>query len=124
MINPRTLRRVHLYLGALFAPVLLVFTASGAWQVYRWNDAKKDGSDTPPAVIRVVSEIHRDQTLAKDRPARGGIKAFVFAACLALISTTLLGIAMAYRFTTRPVAVTLCLLAGILVPALLLLLGR
>ncbi len=123
-INPRTLRRVHLYLGALFAPVLLTFAASGAWQVYRWNDAKKDGSYRPPAVIRVFSEIHRDQTIAKGSPARGGIKAFMFAASLALIATTILGIVMAYRFTARPLTVTLCLLAGILVPAALLLLGR
>ena len=124
MINPRTLRRVHLYLGALFAPVLLAFAASGAWQVYRWNDAKKDGTYKPPTVIRAFSNIHKNQALGKETSAATAIKAFMFAASLALITTTILGIVMAYRFTARPLAVTLCLLAGILVPAVLLLLGR
>ena len=124
MINPRTLRRVHLYLGALFAPVLLAFAASGAWQVYRWNDAKKDGSYTPPAVVKTLSNIHRNQTLGKETPAATATKAFMFLASLALITTTILGIVMAYRFTARPLAVTLCLLAGIAVPTILLLLNR
>ncbi len=124
MINPRTLRRVHLYLGALFAPVLLLFATSGAWQVYRWNDAQKDGSYMPPVLVRRFSAIHKNQTLGNETPAATPIKAFIFLASLALITTTILGIVMAYRFTARPLAVTLCLLAGILVPAILLLLGR
>ncbi|MEO8189909.1 MAG: hypothetical protein ABI682_06170 [Acidobacteriota bacterium] len=124
MMNPRTLRRVHLYLGALFAPVLLAFAASGAWQVYRWNDAKKDGSYKPPAIVKILSNIHRNQTLGKETPAATAAKAFMFLASLALITTTILGIVMAYRFTARPLTVTLCLLAGIVAPAVLLLLGR
>ncbi len=123
-MNPRTIRRTHLYLGALFAPVLLLFTISGAWQVFRWNDAKKDGSYTPPRVVRVVSSIHRDSTLGGGVPPSTPFKMFAFGACGALAATTILGILMAYRFTPNPRLVTLCLLLGIVVPAALLLLRR
>jgi hypothetical protein len=119
-MNPRTLRRVHLYLGTLFAPILLLFTLSGAWQVYRFNDAKKDGSYTPPRIVSRLSSIHKNQTLAKETHDKTPLKAFAFLACIALVSTTILGVVMAYRFTASPVRVTLCLLAGILVPAVLL----
>jgi hypothetical protein len=120
-MNPRTLRRVHLYLGSLFAPVLLFFATSGAWQVYRVNDAKKDGSYRPPKIIKTLSSVHKNQTLTnKEIHDRTGIKAFVFGAAALLIVTTLLGITMAYRITGSPLLVTVCLLAGIVVPIVLL----
>jgi uncharacterized iron-regulated membrane protein len=122
-MNPRTLRRVHLYLGALFAPVLLLFTVSGAWQVFRWNDARKDGSYAPPSIVKTLSSVHKNQTLAKETPRKTPLKFFALLACLALISTTILGVAMAYRFTSSPVTVTLCLLTGIALPVALLLLS-
>jgi hypothetical protein len=122
-MDPRTLRRVHLYLGVLFAPVLLTFAASGAWQVFRWNDPSKDGSYTPSAVVKTLSSVHRNQTLEKETPRKTALKYFAFLACAALISTTILGIVMAYRFTASPVTVTLCLLGGIALPAALLLLS-
>jgi len=124
-MNPRTLRRLHLYLGAIFAPTLLALTMSGAWQIYRWNDARKDGSYTPPRVVKLMSSIHKNQTTTgKETPQKTGIKAFAFLAAILLITTTLLGIVMAYRFTPSPVAVTLCLLGGIVVPILLLVLAN
>ena len=120
-MNPRSLRRLHLYLGSLFAPVLLFFATSGAWQVYRINDAKKDGSYAPPRFIKVLSSVHKNQTLTnKEIRDRTAIKAFVFAAALLLITTTFLGIVMAYRFTASPLLVSVCLFAGIIVPVVLL----
>jgi hypothetical protein len=122
-MNPRLLRRVHLYLGALFAPVLLFFTVTGAWQVYRVNDADKGSGYTPPKIVKTLSAVHKNQTLGGETPKRTAIKAFVFLAALALITTTLLGVVMAFRFTARPITVTLCLLAGIGIPIVLILLG-
>ena len=121
VLNRRTIRRAHLYLGALFAPVLLLFTVSGAWQVFRWNDARKDGTYTPPRVIQVVSSIHRDSTLSRGVPPSTAFKVFAFSACGALVATTILGVVMAYRFTPNPRLVTFCILLGIALPVLLLL---
>jgi hypothetical protein len=121
-LNPRLLRRIHLYLGTIFAPLLLLFALSGSWQIYRWNDAKKDGSYKPSPFVRTLSSIHRDSTVAKGVPASEGFKLFAGIACLALITTTILGIVMAYRYTGSPVTVTLCLLAGTGIPLVLLVL--
>ena len=66
-MNPR---RLHLYLGAMFAPALLAFTVSGAWQIYRLNDARKDGSYTPPRIIRLLSSVHKNQTTTGKSRAR------------------------------------------------------
>ncbi len=121
-MNPVTLRRIHLYLGTVFAPLLLVFALSGSWQLYRWNDAKKDGSYTPARFIRVLSSVHRDSTVARGIPPSQGFKFFAGIACIALMTTTVLGIVMAYKFTPSPGTVTLCLLAGAAIPILLLVL--
>ena len=67
----KTLRRLHLYLGSLFAPALLVLAVSGAWQVFRWNDAKKDGSYTPAPLVAALSAIHKDQVLPPARHGQG-----------------------------------------------------
>jgi hypothetical protein len=117
----RTLRTLHLYLGSLFAPVLLVLAVSGAWQVYRWNDAKKDGSYTPSPIVRLFSNIHKDQVLPGARHGQNPpIQLFVGVASMGLTLTTLLGILMAYRVSRRPVVVTALLLTGILLPTFLL----
>jgi hypothetical protein len=56
------IRQAHLYLGMLIAPSLLMFAASGAFQIFRLNDAKP--GYTPPAVIKALGELHKSQRLA------------------------------------------------------------
>ncbi len=57
------LRRLHLYLGCLFAPALLFFAISGAWQLYRFHDSKKDGSYTAPRAVEALSAVHMNSHL-------------------------------------------------------------
>jgi hypothetical protein len=122
-MNSKSLRKLHLYLGTIFAPVLLLFTISGAWQVFRLNDAQKDGSYTPLKAVKILSAVHKNQTTAKEIPQKTALKYFVLAACVALVTTTTLGIVMAYRFTASPAKVTICLLIGAALPVILLLLS-
>ena len=121
----KKLRLVHLYLGSLFGPLLIAFAVSGAWQVFRFNDAKKDGSYKPAKVITLFSDIHKDAVLP-GVPRRQGaaMRWFVLAAAAGLASTTVLGVVMAYRLSRRPALVTTLLIAGIVLPAALLLLAR
>jgi hypothetical protein len=121
----RKLRLIHLYLGSLFGPLLLVFAVSGAWQVFRFNDAKKDGSYKPAAIITLFSDIHKDAVLP-GVPRRQGaaMRYFALAAATGLSLTTILGIVMAYRMSRRPALVTFLLFAGIAVPAAFLILAR
>jgi hypothetical protein len=122
-MDSKSLRKLHLYLGTIFAPVLLLFTISGAWQVFRLNDAEKDGSYTPPKVVKMLSAVHKNQTTSKEIHEKTELKYFVLAACVALVTTTTLGIVMAYRFTASPMKVTICLLIGAALPVILLLLS-
>lgn len=110
---------MHLYLGTFFAPLLLAFTISGAWQLYRLNDAKKDGSYTPPPLVQKFSSLHRDQNLARGAGGGAALRAFCLAGAILLVVTTILGIVMAYRFSRRPLVATACLLLGVTVPAIL-----
>jgi hypothetical protein len=121
----KKLRLAHLYLGSLFGPLLIVFAVSGAWQVFRFNDAKKDGSYKPANVITLFTDIHKDAVLP-GVPRRQGaaMRWFVLAAAAGLASTTALGIVMAYRLSRRPALVTTLLIAGVVLPAALLLLAR
>ncbi|HKA35984.1 MAG TPA: hypothetical protein VKH43_04145 [Thermoanaerobaculia bacterium] len=54
---------MHLYLGSLFGPLLIAFAVSGAWQLFRFNDAKKVGSYKPARAITLFTDIHKDQVL-------------------------------------------------------------
>jgi hypothetical protein len=121
----KKLRLVHLYLGSLFGPLLIVFAVSGAWQVFRFNDAKKDGSYKPARVITLFTDIHKDAVLP-GVPRRQGaaMRWFALAAASGLTLTTILGIVMAYRLSRRPALVTFLLLTGVALPAALLLLAR
>lgn len=121
----KSLRQIHLYLGCIFAPLILYFALSGAWQVSRWNDLPKN---EPPSRIRVVlhelSKPHKESTAPgadpkKDRSALFNGLAFFMA--LGLISTTSLGIVLAVRSTKSAKLAWVCLGLGFLLPILLLL---
>ena len=121
----KNLRLVHLYLGSLFGPLLIVFAVSGAWQVFRFNDAKKDGSYKPAKGITLFTDIHKDAVLpGVSRRQGAAMRWFVLAAAAGLATTTVLGIVMAYRISRRPALVTTLLIAGVVLPAALLLLAR
>jgi hypothetical protein len=123
----RKLRLLHLYLGSLFGPLLIVFAVSGGWQVFRFNDAKKDGSYRPAKAIVLFTDIHKDQVLpgvSLRKSEAAVMRYFALGASIGLVLTTTLGIVMAYRLSRRPALVTLLLFAGIAVPATLLILAR
>ena len=54
------LRTLHLYLGCLFAPMLIFFAVSGSWQLFNWHESKKDHTYTAPRVLTVLSDVHKD----------------------------------------------------------------
>ena len=67
-------RKLHLYLGLLFAPSLLFFAFTGALQTFGLHERSRDGGDyQPPAWIQELAQIHKKQSA--DLPqarARGG----------------------------------------------------
>lgn len=140
-------RQLHLYLGTFFAPAIIFFSLTGALQTFGLHESR--GGTRHPAWIAELASIHKDQTLPQPRPAMrppagasGGeakppagpaaepirrgpsplpLKIFVLFMALGLISTTLLGIYMAFKYNPKNQKLVWgLLLGGIVLPLLLL----
>lgn len=136
----RSVRRYHHYIGVFFTPAILLFALSGALQTFRLQEAKGYGG-TPPGWIVWMASVHKDQSLPREQagpkpldktPAKPlqrrqpprvsplPLKIFVALVSIGLILSSLLGVVIALNNrATRTVSITL-LVAGTLVPLLLL----
>lgn len=115
--------RIHYYLGVFFAPLLLFFTVSGAWQLFNLHKARKDGSYTPPELIVKLSRIHQDQ---KGFFSENSSELFRYFSCVmaaGLVALAVLGVVIALRrYPGRQRWITAgCLALGVVVPALMVL---
>ena|SRR5215469_1385940 len=102
------LRSIHLYLGCLFAPMLIFFAVSGIWQMYGYRAHSR--------TLALLSTIHTSQNLKI-----GGLRSpilcdFVVAMAVSFIFTTILGVAMALKFGRSRRAAYWCLASGVLLP--------
>jgi hypothetical protein len=142
-------RRYHTYLGALIAPSVLFFAATGAVQLFSLHEAH--GGYVPPPLIEKLSAVHKDQVFAakahKARPAaktatgasgahdhdhddEAGpplktvlLKWTFLAVSLGLIVSTGLGLWMAFTTARRKGLVLILLILGAAAPVLILALG-
>jgi hypothetical protein len=120
----KALRQLHLYLGCIFAPLIIYFCLSGTWQLLRLNDIPKN--EPPSAVHSVLHELskpHTTSTLPSSNPKTEASVAFTGIALLmglGMIATASIGIALAVRYGRSPKLVWLCLGAGVTVPLILL----
>ncbi len=118
----KKLRQIHLYLGCVFAPVLIFFAVTGSWQLFKLHRGLKDGSYNPPRAVVILSDIHQFQHLPPtSSESRTPLRYFMLTAAVGLVLTTLLGIIMAFRFSRSKTPVVLCLVAGVAIPLALLL---
>ncbi len=115
----KSLRTLHLYLGCVFAPMLVFFSLSGLWQLFVPLESQ-------PTWLRLLSTIHTSRGLK----AAGNITNLssialswvAGAMAIGLIVTIVLGVIMAFRTgRTRPALVALA--AGIVVPVSLILIA-
>ncbi len=118
------LRKLHLYLGVIFAPALLFFAFSGALQIFEYHESKKGGYQAPAALV-TLGEVHKHQRLASAPRSSGRwTKIFFTAAAIGLSLTTILGVVMAFKLSRSAIPVVICLLAGLAIPIVLLFLAR
>jgi hypothetical protein len=140
------MRRFHLFIGVFIAPSLLFFAFTGTLQLFSLHEAH--GSYEPPALIEALGKVHKDQVFAvekhdADAPGDGDhhgqtghkehqvdqpkvttylLKWFFTFVALGLIVSTCLGLWMAL-VTSRERAISwLLLLAGAVIPILLVIL--
>ena len=106
------LRSIHLYLGCVFAPMLLFFAISGIWQMLHIQSQLLDR----------LSTIHTSQAL-KDG---GGLNSdfmtiFVLVMAASFILSTVLGVVMAFKYGRSRRAACYCLAIGVSIPLVLIL---
>jgi hypothetical protein len=106
------LRSLHLYLGCIFAPLLLFFAVSGIWQTL--------GIRSP--MLRLVATIHTSHELKSGGGLSSfSLKIFVLVMTASYIVTTILGVMMAMKHTRSRRIVYCCLAFGAGVPLALVL---
>ena len=121
-MNIKVMRNIHLYLGVFFAPLLLFFLISGSWQTFDLHTASKDGSYVPPAIIKTLSQVHKDQrwvdSKAVPQPSTP-LRCLIVLMALGVLATTILGIIMAFKYTRGWIVWSLLFL-GFIIPVLFL----
>ena len=116
----KLLRSLHLYLGCIFAPMLILMSVSGIWQTFGLQNGPKG---QPPSLLAYLSTIHTSWGMKSGSWTSPAMKFFVVLTALSFLLTLLLGIIMAFRYG-RGKIVILSLLTGIAVPVSLVLLRR
>ena len=137
------IRRYHTYLGALIAPSVLFFAATGAVQLFSLHEAQ--GDYVPPPLIEKLSAVHKDQVFSSkphkaakaapsareahdedhDHDAGPSLKTVILkwtflAVSVALMVSTGLGLWMAFTTARRKGLVLALLVLGAAAPVLIL----
>jgi hypothetical protein len=121
-MNIKVMRNIHLYLGVFFAPMLMFFLISGSLQTFGLHEASKSGNYVPPAIIKLFSDVHKDQRWGEGKLAPRSsvpLKWLIILMSAGLLVTTVLGILMAFKYT-KPWIVWTCLFIGVAIPCFLL----
>lgn len=119
------LRKLHLYLGCFFAPMLLFFVVTGWYQTV--NPDRRKGASDSDTIISRLNRVHVEQYYPSETAEGYTIKPFtwlVVAMSVALIATTVLGIVLAFRFSRNKWPVWLSLVFGFAVPMAILWLSQ
>ena len=109
---------MHLYLGCIFAPLLMYFAVSGAWQLYRFNNVPKGEIAPVRSFLHEVSNPHTHSTLPGGDPKTEKSPAFnLFSLFMAIgiTATSVLGVIIALKSSRRR-PVLICLILGVAIP--------
>lgn len=121
----RILRRLHLYLGVFFAPLLLFFILTG-WHQTVTPDRRKGTADSDDWISR-LNRVHVEQYYPSKRAEGYSTTLFtglVVAMAIGLTATVGLGVWLAFQTLKASWAVWLSLVLGFLVPVLALWLAQ
>lgn len=121
----KTLRRIHLYLGCFFAPLLTFYVLTGWYQTLNRNRTKTPG-EAGDWVSRMTS-VHVDQIYPSETAMRFSptlYRGLVVVMSASLIVTLVIGIVLAFRLSKVKWPVWLSLVLGVIIPMLLLWLGQ
>jgi hypothetical protein len=101
------LRSLHLYLGCIFAPMLLLFAITGIWQTIGFRGP----------ILGWLSALHTGARFKNGHePTSGAFKLLVILMAFSFVVTTLLGVVMALKYGKNRAVAIFCLALGIIVP--------
>jgi hypothetical protein len=137
-MSSMTIRRIHKYAGLFFAPTILFFALTGVLQTFDLHKVRP--GNQPSELMLRAAALHKDQTPSIRKksagPAKAGpssksedgpspaqlmLKAFVAAASLSLVLTTLLGVILALQAVRGRALAWIVLGFGIIAPTLVIL---
>lgn len=113
-------RKVHTFLGLFFTPLLLLFVATGFWQMFIPEEAREEPGGMR-ALLEKLSTVHTEGYFPKAGTADPSVfffKLLAGALCAALLVSLFLGLFLAWKSTPRKRWVVLALGLGIAIPAL------
>jgi hypothetical protein len=143
-------RQVHLYTGIFISPAILFFALTGALQTFSLHETSRDSDYKPPTWIVTLAQLHKKQTttipVRKQRAAAEApkpdspkpakpvappspeppqkshlpMKIFFLLVAIGLFTSTLTGIYMSYKFGRNELVVTVLIIAGVVIPIILL----
>ena len=145
----KKLRKLHLFLGCLFAPTIVLFAITGSLQMFHLHEAKKGGDYVVPVALKILSAAHENE-LSDDfiRPDESCYKLsdstkviecerksieeqrqsciscetypyFVALVAIGLVLSALTGVLMALQMSKQRRTVCWCLGVGTFIPMLL-----
>ncbi len=122
-VHMKNLRQIHLLMGCFFAPMIIYFSLSGAWQIFRLNDLPDDKEPTSiQFFLNELSKPHKDSTRPGAEHKTSHSAAFDWIAlfmAVGLILTTLIGLVLAFRFSKSPITILACVGVGVALPIIL-----
>jgi len=123
----KNLRRLHLYLGCFFTPMLLFYILTGWYQTLHPNRLKSPAD--AESLVQKLRVVHVDQIYPSEaeseKPSSPKFyRWMVVVMSLAATITIVLGVILAFKSSRNLWPVWLSLVLGILLPALILWLGQ
>ena len=122
--KPFSLRSLHLYLGCIFAPMLIFFIISGCLQTFNLHADQKNGYKAP-LFIKAMAQAHKNQRwidFKENTPTKESqpLKYYILVMSAGLLLTIILGIVLSFQVTKTPFMVLFCLFLGLILPVLML----
>ena len=121
----KLVRRLHLYLGCFFTPLLLFYVLTGWYQTFNPNRTKGPGEAV--GWIARLRSVHVDQIYPSESVQAYSPRMFrwlVAVMGVALTLTVLLGVYLAFKALRPRWLAAASLVLGVAVPILLLFLGQ
>ncbi len=123
----KLLRRLHLYLGCFFAPLLLFYILTGWYQTLNPNRLKSPSE--AETLLQKFRVVHSDQIYPSenelDKPSSPKkYRALVVVMSIASTVMILIGLVLAFKTLRAKWPVWLSLVLGVVLPAFLLWLGQ